>query len=55
MPAVKLLHETRLEALFEAVADATEQAILSSLWYAESVVGRAGHHRSSLRSISPVR
>lgn len=53
MPSVAFLHETRLESLFEAVADATEQAILSSLWYAESVTGRSDHRRESLRTVLP--
>lgn len=50
MPFVAFLHETQLESFFEAVADTTEQAILSSLWYAESVTGRSDHHRESLRT-----
>lgn len=53
MPTIQFLHETRLEAFFEAAADVTEQAILSSLWHAETVVGRDGHQRVSLRSIAP--
>lgn len=53
MPLIACLHETRLESLFEAVADTTEQAILSSLWHAESVTGRSDHRRDSLRTIFP--
>ena len=54
MPAIAALHETQLESLFEAVADATEQAILSSLWHAQTVIGRDGHVRTALRAILPV-
>ncbi len=54
MPVVQFLHETQIEVFFEAVADVTEQAILSSLWHADSVVGRDGHKRASLRSIALV-
>jgi D-aminopeptidase len=48
MPAVAMLHETRLDPLFQAAADATEQAILHALWRAEPVTGRDGHRRDAL-------
>jgi D-aminopeptidase len=48
MPAVAMLHETRLDPLFAAAADATEQAILHALWRAEAVTGRDGHRRETL-------
>lgn len=51
MPAVAPLHETRLDPLFYAAADATEQAIIHALWHAEPVRGRDGHKRRTLREI----
>ncbi|HWQ10343.1 MAG TPA: P1 family peptidase, partial [Holophaga sp.] len=50
-PAVAMLHETWLEDLFRAAADSTEQAILNSLWHAETVVGRDGHRRCGLKEL----
>lgn len=51
MPALAMLHEMRLDGLFEAVADTTEQAILRALWRAEPVTGRDGHRRQALREL----
>lgn len=51
MPALAMLHETRLDPLFYAAADATEQAIVHALWHAEPVKGRDGHRRRTLRDI----
>jgi D-aminopeptidase len=51
MPAVAMLHETRLDELFQAAADATEQAILHALWHAVPVTGRDRHHRESLQDV----
>jgi D-aminopeptidase len=51
MPARAMLHETRLDTLFGAAADATEQAIVHALWHAEPVRGRDGHTRRGLREI----
>jgi len=48
-PALAMLHESRLDPLFRAAADSTEQAILNALWHAETVVGRDGHRRQGLR------
>ena len=53
MPAIAMLHETLLDGLFEACAEACEQAILSSLWHAETVIGRQGHTRQALREVWP--
>ena len=53
MPKLAMLHEQSLDRLFEASAEATEQAILSSLWHAQALVGRDGHRREALRSIYP--
>jgi D-aminopeptidase len=51
MPALAMLHETRLDPLFLAAADATEQAILHALRHAEPVRGRDGHARRTLREV----
>ena len=51
MPTLSMLHETRLDPLFYAAADATEQAIVHALWHAEPVYGRDGHKRLTLREI----
>ncbi|WP_020204574.1 P1 family peptidase [Cupriavidus sp. WS] len=53
MPALAMLHESRLDALFQAAADSVEQAILNALWRAESVSGRDGHRRIALRELMP--
>ncbi len=49
MPAIAMLHENRLDSLFSAAAEATEQAIVNALWHAEPVCGRDGHTRRTLR------
>ena len=51
MPAVPMVHETRLDPLFRAAADSVEQAIVNALWYAETVQGRDGHTRRALREL----
>lgn len=51
MPAPAMLHETRLDALFDAAADGTEQAILRALWRASAVSGRDGHKREALADL----
>ena len=51
MPALAMVHAGLLDGLFEAAVEATEQAILNSLWFAEGVCGRDGHIRASLRSV----
>ena len=43
------LYDNLLDPLFEAVVDSTEQAIVNALFAAESVTGRDGHQRQSLR------
>jgi D-aminopeptidase len=48
MPAIAMLHETRLDDLFQAAADGCEQAILHALWRAAAVTGRDGHRREAL-------
>ena len=51
MPAVTLLHDAKLDPLFQAAADATEQAIVHALWQAETVEGRDGQRRLALREL----
>ncbi len=53
MPAIAMLHETQLDALFHAAADSVEQAIYHALWQAHAVTGRDGHHRAALRELMP--
>ncbi|MFC4274904.1 DmpA family aminopeptidase [Achromobacter aloeverae] len=53
MPAPRLLHETRLDPLFEAAAEATEQAIIHALWRAVTVRGRDGHVRHAITEAIP--
>lgn len=53
MPAVAMLHETRLDPFFQAAAEATEQAIIHALWAATPVRGRDGHMRSSIVELMP--
>lgn len=53
MPAVAMLHETRIDPLFEAAAEACEQAIIAALWQADAVTGRDGHHRAAIREAVP--
>lgn len=53
MPALAMLHEGQIDALFQAAADSTEQAILNALWSAESVQGRDGHARVGLSDLIP--
>ncbi|MDC6168506.1 DmpA family aminopeptidase [Paucibacter sp. XJ19-41] len=55
MPAVALLHDARLDELFQAAADSTEQAILHALFRAQAVTGRAGHHRAALSDLLKTR
>jgi D-aminopeptidase len=51
MPALALLHESRMDDLFEAGADACEQAILHALWRSTPVTGLGGHHREALADL----
>ncbi len=53
LQSVALLHETMLDPLFEAAAQATEQAIVNALFAAESVTGRDGHKRIALTELAP--
>jgi len=53
MPALAMLHESRLDPLFRAAADSVEQAILCALWRADGVAGRDGHARRALLDVMP--
>lgn len=45
---LRILNENRMDLLFEAMADATQEAVLDALVAAGSMTGRAGHRRPSL-------
>jgi D-aminopeptidase len=51
MPATAMLHDGLIDALFQAVSDSTEQAIIHALWGARAVTGRDGHHRNALADL----
>ncbi|KXF75298.1 aminopeptidase [Paramesorhizobium deserti] len=51
MPNVAMLHDALIDPLFQAVADSAEQAIIHSLWHAETVTGRDGHCRRALLDV----
>lgn len=53
MPSVPLVHENLMDPLFEAAAEATEQAIVNALWAATTVLGRAGHVRYAITRLMP--
>ncbi|MEJ6005222.1 P1 family peptidase [Paucibacter sp. AS339] len=53
MPALAMLHEARLDPLFQAAAEACEQAIVKALFAATTVQGRDGHVRRGLRELAP--
>lgn len=48
MSATAFVHDGLLDPLFQAAAERIEQAILYSLWHAESVTERDNHRRVSL-------
>ena len=48
---LRILSEDRIDLLFEAMADATQEAVLDALVAAGSMTGRAGHHRPALTDI----
>ncbi|WP_114944607.1 P1 family peptidase [Microvirga calopogonii] len=54
---LQVLNENRIDLLFEAMADATQEAVLDALIAAGSMTGRSGHHRpglfDTLKSLSP--
>ncbi|NIX75295.1 P1 family peptidase [Microvirga terricola] len=44
----RLLNEDRIDLLFEAMADTTQEAVLDALVAAGPMTGRSGHHRPGL-------
>jgi D-aminopeptidase len=53
MPNPAFLADGLIDPLFQAVADAVEQAILNALWTAEAVTGRDGNRRRTLLDVLP--
>jgi len=49
----RLLHESALDVLFQAAAEATEQAIVHALYAATTVTGRDGRCRRALTELLP--
>jgi D-aminopeptidase len=47
----RVLAETRIDRLFLAAAEATQEAVLDALAAAEACIGRDGHHRAALRDL----
>jgi D-aminopeptidase len=45
---IDILNENRIDLLFEAMADTTQEAVLDALVAAGPMTGRAGHHRPGL-------
>jgi D-aminopeptidase len=48
---MRMLAEERIDALFQAVADATEDAVRDALMSADTVMGRDGNRRVGLRTV----
>lgn len=46
---VRMLAESKLDLLFQAMAEATQEAVLDALAASDSTEGRAGHRRPGLR------
>ncbi|MGI6851376.1 P1 family peptidase [Mesorhizobium sp. 1B3] len=44
----EMLNESRIDLLFRAAAEATQESVLNSMCAAEAMTGRAGRHRPSL-------
>lgn len=51
--AISLLHESLIDPLFEAAAEATEQAIINALWAATTITGRLGQQRLAITAALP--
>jgi D-aminopeptidase len=51
--SMRMLADSALESLFDATAEATEQAIVDALFTATTVTGFRGHRRYALREIAP--
>ncbi|HEX4259462.1 MAG TPA: P1 family peptidase [Acetobacteraceae bacterium] len=48
---LRVLAEARIDTLFRACAEATQEAVLDAMVAAEPTTGREGHHRGSLRDL----
>ena len=46
--SLRCIHESHMDKAFRAVAEATEEAVLNSMFHAGSVTGYSGKHRRSL-------
>ncbi|MDO4976991.1 MAG: P1 family peptidase [Eubacteriales bacterium] len=46
---MKMFSDDEISKVFEASVEAVEESIISSLWHAESFIGRAGHGRMGLQ------
>lgn len=46
--ALRALNENRIDTLFRAVTEATQEAVLNAMVTAPATIGRDGHHRPSL-------
>jgi D-aminopeptidase len=53
LQAFDMLADAVLDPLFDAAAEATEQAIVDALWSAETVIGFHGHVRRALAEVAP--
>jgi D-aminopeptidase len=51
---LRILNENRIDLLFEAMANATQEAVLDSLVAAEAMTGRDGHYLPALRDALPL-
>ena len=51
--SLRCIHEGQINKAFRAVAEATEEAVLRSMYYAEEVTGFSGKVRRSLREFLP--
>jgi D-aminopeptidase len=49
--AMRVLAESRIDLLFEAMADTTQNAVYDALMSAETITGREGHSRPGLRNL----
>jgi D-aminopeptidase len=48
---MRVLAETRMDRLFQAAAEATQEAVLDALAGAETTQGRHGHTRRALKDL----
>lgn len=48
---MRVVAEERIDTLFEAMAEATEDAVRDAMMAAQTIVGRAGHRRVGLREV----